>query len=358
MKGRIIRCSGINRLGAAMPMVTALAAVLLLSGCGGGTDSNRAAKVYEEFSGAAWHTEFHIKYALAEDKGDIETRRLNIERGVDSIFKAIEHSISPFDSRSLVARLNCNETDVEADVHLMAIFKMSQHINEISDGAFDPTLGPLINLWGFGTTGTTDSVPDDSAVKIALQSVGIQECRIVNGRIIKKSPSTEFNFSAIAKGYGVDVIAGYLRDNGATDYMVEVGGEISVAGENSRGEKWQIQIDAPMAGDSLGLHTSLQRIALSDCEVATSGNYRNYRTYSDGRTSGHTISAKTGYPVHSEVRSATVIAPTCMVADALATSCMAMPAAAALAMIEKTADAECLLVTSDTTLVSSHFPLQ
>lgn len=164
--------------------------------------------------------------------------------------------------------------------------------------------------------------------------MGIGRCRLQGDRIIKAKPGTEFNFSAITKGYGADLVGEMLRRNGCDDYMVEIGGEMALSGVNSRGEPWHVMIDAPCDADTAHvLHERLAIIHVTDCGVATSGNYRNFKRTASGRKH-HTISPVTGRPVMTSTLSATVIAPDAMLADALATSCMAMPLDSALAMIE------------------------
>ncbi|MDE6116379.1 MAG: FAD:protein FMN transferase, partial [Duncaniella sp.] len=176
------------------------------------------------------------------------------------------------------------------------------------------------------------------------------------GLIMKKSQSTEFNFSAITKGYGCDLVGEMLARNGANDYMVEIGGEIALAGRNPRDRAWRIMIDAPIDNDSAVVHERMAVIEPGTGGVATSGNYRNYKQTSAGKV-WHTISPITGYPAHTDLLSATIIAPNAMLADAYATSCMAMSCDSAIKMLENIPYTEGLLVTLDSLYTPDSAPI-
>lgn len=277
---------------------------------------------YRQCAGAVWATEFHITYASPSSLDD----------SILCVFKSVEQSLSPFTHSSVVSRINRGES-LEADSLFVVVFEKSKAINRISGGLFDPTVAPLVNLWGFGYTGDIARQPDSVAIDSALAFVGISGCGIApDGAVIKKSPHTQFNFSAITKGYGCDLVARMLRRNGVSDYMVEIGGEIALSGKNPKDEPWHLQIDAPLENSVPGQNAAAV-IAVTDCGVATSGNYRNFKTLPSGKV-WHTINPLTGYPAETDMLSATVIAPDCMTADALATACMAMSLRQARAMIE------------------------
>lgn len=301
---------------------------LTLTACGGKTKEN----VYTTIEGSVWHTTMRITYGSERNMTD----------SVLAVTTRVEQSLSPFLDSSRISYINRGE-DMSVDRYITEIFVEALRVNRISGGAFDPTVAPLVNLWGFGYQ-ESGHEPTDAEVDSCLQLVGIQKCGIIYGQMQKKSPGTQFNFSAITKGYGIDCIARMLEGEGIDNYMIEIGGEIALRGVNANGEKWHIQIDTPDSGREG--HERLSVITVSDCCIATSGNYRNYRDTSRGRV-GHTISPSTGYPVSSEVLSATVIAPTTMTADALATALMAMPLEAGFAMIESEPGVEALLVVAD-----------
>lgn len=269
---------------------------------------------YKQNEGIIWHTGFHITYRSDRDYID----------SIMTVLNRVGDSMNVFDPGSLTSRVN-REDSVEINQDFAQVYNMSERINRLTGGAFDPTLGPLITAWGFGKghRATSDTLRIDSL----LQLVGINKTKISGGRLIKQNRAIEFNFSAIAKGYGCDVVAAMLKRNGVQDYLVEIGGEIACSGVGPSGGKWRVSIDRPDFSDSI-CHDSQCIIELSDCGLATSGNYRNYHGEGAGRY-GHTISPTTGHPVSTDVLSATVIAPTCMEADALATSMMALGSAKA-----------------------------
>lgn len=299
-------------------------------------------------SGAIWATSYNITYSASSDLTD----------SILSVFSQVEQSLSPFDKGSLISRINRGESML-TDSLLRRVFLASQEINRLSNGAFDPTLSPLINIWGFGYDNSF-TTPTQAMIDSALANVGIYHCHLDAGNLIKGSPKMEFNFSAITKGYGCDLVGETLARNGAENYMVEIGGEIALKGTNPHGNPWHIQIDAPIASQDASLHTALKIISITDCGIATSGNYRNFHETASGRT-WHTIDSRTGAPVITTTLSATVIAPNCMMADALATACMAMPENEALEMIEAIPGTSAMLVkaatdSTFTTITTSRFP--
>ena len=190
-----------------------------------------------------------------------------------------------------------------------------------TDGAFDPTVAPLVNAWGFGFK--SGQLPDSAQVDSLLALVGLRHIRLQEGRVVKDNPLSILDFSAIAKGYGVDRAADVLRSHGIKNFMVEIGGEVVTEGTNEKGEAWRIGINKPVE-DSTSVNAELQEvISLSGKAVATSGNYRNFYV-KDGRKIAHTINPLTGYPVQQDILSSTVIASTCAEADAFATAFMVM----------------------------------
>ncbi len=298
----------------------------ILSGCARGE--------YRTVAGATWGTTYHITYKSAPDLNDSILHQMRL----------VDASLSPFNKESAVSRINRGDTLV-SDLWFQEIFRLSQMACSISSGAFDPTISPLINIWGFGYKPGSDSMPSRDLIDSALSSVGILQCTLSpTGTLHKKSPTTEFNFSAIAKGFGVDRIAEMLERNGCHDYLVEIGGEMALAGKNPRGEDWRIQVDAPSTDATA--HEQLTVLSLTDCCIATSGNYRNNHILGDSLVY-HTISTRTGYPALTSTLSATIVAPTCALADALATSAMAMPADSAVAMLKALPEIRYLLVIGD-----------
>lgn len=316
------------------PLMVSVLAVL--SGC------ERAR--WHNTEGMVWHTTYHITYKAER----------NLDDSILAVMNRVEMSLSPFAENSLVSAVNRGE-DVEADSLLRRILAASQMVNRQSGGAFDPTVSPLVNLWGYGYK-STGVEPTAEAVDSLLAFVGIAECGLdARGHVVKKHPDTEFNFSAITKGYGCDLVGEMLQRNGCEDYMVEIGGEIALSGQSPRGRDWRIMVDAPIECDTAVVHERMAVMELTGRGVATSGNYRNYRETPEGRT-WHTISPVDGRPAVTDLLSATVVAPTCMLADAYATACMARNAADALAMIETLDGVEALVVTRDSIYRTPGFP--
>lgn len=269
---------------------------------------------YRFEEGIAWNTLYHITYDSPSDLSD----------SISRIFVEIDASLSPFNPESTVSKINDNRTE-SVDNMFREVYHASSHINRESGGLFDPTLAPLIRAWGFGQGHEVNA--DTLKIDSLLNIVGISKTTIQGTRIIKENSSTEFNFSALAKGYGVDCIADMLERNGVNNYLVEVGGEIRASGVNPKGNKWSIGIDRPLENGQPG--DAVTTLYVNEAAVATSGNYRNFHDRG-GKRFGHTISPETGRPVQTDVISATVVAPSCMEADALATCCMVMGSEKAL----------------------------
>lgn len=293
--------------------IFAVTAVMSTSGC-----SNK--KDFRTIEGVIWNTTYHITYRCPDDMSD----------SITEVMRQVEMSLSPFQRNSLISLINRNEND-SVDSMIATVFTASKKIHSISGGSFDPTVSPLVNLWGFGYDNASGE-PTTSQIDSCLQLVGISGCDIRSGRMIKKSSGTQFNFSAITKGFGCDQVGLVLKKAGCDNFMVEIGGELTLSGSNPRGGKWRVMIDTPSDINSDGIRNGIAVIEVSDCGIATSGNYRNYRESKNGRI-GHTISPKTGKPVQTEILSATVIAPDAMTADALATASMTMTLAEAVNMI-------------------------
>ncbi len=305
---------------------------------------------YRQCNGAAWGTTYHITYKSDRDLTD----------SINHVLRLVEQSLSPFSETSIISQINRGELPA-VDSMITQVFTASKEISAKSGGMFDPTVAPLVNLWGFGYKDLGEE-PEKEQIDSVLPLVGIDGCCIADGRIVKKHPLTEFNFSAIAKGYGCDMIGEMLRRNRCNDYMVEIGGEIILAGTNPRNKPWRIMLDAPIDNDSTAIHKPMVFISVTDCGLATSGNYRNFKTGEKGKI-GHTISPIDGMPIISATLSVTVVASSSMRADALATACMAMPLDRAKEMIEAEPDAAALFVTADSasgawqTITTSRFPI-
>ncbi|MCM1370075.1 MAG: FAD:protein FMN transferase [Candidatus Amulumruptor caecigallinarius] len=309
--------------------------VLPLISCGNGTDK------YESNEGMIWHTEYHIAYRSDRNLGD----------SILSVLSNVGKSLNFFDSTSVVSRVNRSGKSA-VDSSFSDVYKMALRVNHITDGAYDPTVSPLVTAWGFGKghKATSDTLRLDSL----LAFVGINRTSLRNGVLEKKDARTEFNFSSIAKGFGCDRVGEMFHRLGVNDYMVEIGGEICAAGKSPRGGKWRVSVDKPSkSADDLS-HASQVIIEFTDMGMATSGNYRNYHE-KNGRRYGHTMSPITGRPVETDVLSATVLAPTAMEADALATAFMVIGSEKSRALAAKLKYPVMLILSGDSIWTSPQF---
>ena len=194
--------------------------------------------------------------------------------------------MSPFNEESIIAAINRNDTTVRVDEYFKTVFNRSKEIYVASEGAFDPTVSPLINVWGFGFSKADDITP--FKIDSLLQMVGMDKISLLSGKVIKKDRRMTLNFSAIAKGYSCDIVADFLDSKGIENYIVEIGGEIVAKGKNEKGKCWQVGIDKPIL-NTAGVTNEIECIAsLCNGAMATSGNYRNFR-YVDGKRVAHTL---------------------------------------------------------------------
>ena len=294
---------------------------------------SQATASYQHNEGTVFGTLYHAKYLYDRD----------LQAELEAELQKVDASLSMFNPQSTISKINRNETD-ETDEMLSEVLKLSFTIYEATDGAFDPTVAPLVNAWGFGFK--SGQMPDSTQVDSLLALVGLSHIHLDGNKLTKDNPLSILDFSAIAKGYGVDRAAQVLRNHDIKNFMVEIGGEIVTEGVNEKGEPWRIGINKP-DDDSTSTNTELQDvIELSGKAIATSGNYRNYYI-KDGRKIAHTINPKTGYPAQQDILSSTVIAPTCAEADAFATAFMVLGTKAANRVLEKQPQLETYFITND-----------
>ena len=246
--------------------------------------------------------------------------------------QAVDASLSMFNPHSTLSRINAG-TCFDTDSLLRIVFVQSREISKATDGCFDVTVAPLVNAWGFGFK--NGSLPDSAQVDSLLQFVGWNKISLNEDKLTKDDSRMVLDFSAIAKGFGVDQVASLFNRHNIANYMIEIGGEIVTKGNNPDGKPWSIGVNKPVE-DSTSINQEIQTILhMTDCAMATSGNYRNYYISADGRKLAHTINPHTGYPVQHSLLSSTVIAPTCAIADAFATSFMVMGMEAAQKVLAK-----------------------
>ena len=266
---------------------------------------------YRNAQGLVFGTRYNITYLYNTDlKPDIE-----------STLKLVDNALSMFNPKSTISQVNNSEVMLVGDQLFLKVFRRAMEISDWTNGAFDITVAPAVNAWGFGFKHAENI--KQSTIDSLMEITGYWKIHELDGMIEKDDPRIMLDCSAIAKGFGSDMVADMLRSKGIDDFMVEIGGEIVVSGHNPKGKLWNIGISKPV-DDSLSVNNELQTvIPVTDIAIATSGNYRNFYV-KDGRKYAHTIDPHTCMPVSHSLLSATVFASDCATADALATSMMVM----------------------------------
>ncbi len=288
---------------------------------------------YMQSEGSVFGTIYHITYNFGSD----------LTNEIDSILAGVDQSLSPFNPNSIITAIN-NNGEAEVDRHFVTVFNLARQVNKSTNGAFDITVAPLVNAWGFGFKNKEQVT--DSLINELLVHVGMEKVSLKDKHIVKSDSLIMLDCSAIAKGYGVDAVGEYLESQGIKDYMVEIGGEVRLRGNNPKGEKWSIGIMKPI-DDPTCQQTELEQILhVTDIAMATSGNYRNFYEQ-DGRKYAHTIDPHTGHPVQHSLLSATVLATDCATADAYATAFMVLGLERAKVILKQHHELEAFLIYSD-----------
>ncbi len=283
------------------------------------------------FQGNTMGTTYTIKY-----NGVFQP---DLKQKVDDMLVQLNKVLSTYDPNSLISNFNQGGDIQIENTFFLPVLEKSEEIYKASDGNFDPTIMPLVNAWGFGPESKQN--PDSVQVDSLMQLVGFHKLIIRNDSMIHND--MQLDFSAIAKGFGVDKVAEMLTENGITDYLVEIGGEIRAAGVNDRGIAWTIGIEDPTM-ETTG--NPIRKVKLEDRALATSGNYRNYYEV-DGQRYAHTISPFSGYPIQTKILSTTVVAHDCMTADGWATAFMVMGLDSAVSKTLKNDQIESFLIYDD-----------
>ncbi|MGD9899644.1 MAG: FAD:protein FMN transferase [Calditrichaceae bacterium] len=294
-----------------------------------------------QFSGQTMGTTYHVK--IADETADAEMVE-PIKQEVDALLAEINWQMSTYKPDSEISRFNKFESTEPFVVSrsFVRVLQTAIQISGESGGAFDVTVAPLVDLWGFGKKGRRDSPPSEQEVEAVKKMIGINLIKIVGDTLISKlNPETELDFSAIAKGYGVDMVADLIAGKGFKNFMVEIGGEVVVQGLNGE-NKWKIGVDRPKYNQVPGRELEAV-IHVSNAGMATSGDYRNYFV-SEEKVYSHTIDPVTARPIINGVASVTVIAPDCMLADAMATAIMVMGTDKGLQWVESKANVEAMII--------------
>lgn len=291
---------------------------------------------YHFNEGYVFGTVYHFTYLSDRD----------LQQDIEKELKKFDLSLSTFNDKSTISKINTGTQKafyLGDDIWALNVFKKSLEFSEMTDGAFDITVAPLVNAWGFGFDKKENVT--ESLIDSILQFTGYRLVSIKNDTLYKTDTRIMLDASAIAKGYSCDVVADLLESKGIKNYLIEIGGEMAIKGINPKGETWKIGISTP-TDDSTSLNNDWQeKLTITDKCVATSGNYRKYYI-KDGKKYAHTIDPKSGYPVQHSVLSATVIANDCLTADALATAFMVMGVEKAQELAEKLPDVDAMFLCS------------
>lgn len=307
---------------------------------------------YNNLSGETMGTSYHISYQLPKGADEVA-----IQAAIDERLQQINDSMSTYQSDATISKFNrlAKDIPITIDADFSHVLAISRQVYELSGGAFDPTVMPLIETWGFGSTMTVErlqSPPSAAEIAQALALVDFESVVQKDDTIYKTKDGIGLDFSAVAKGYGVDVIADVLKNNyQIRNYMVEIGGEVATSGVSSQQQPWQIAIDAPIEGSTVSERQTMAAIRQpinngNKMYLATSGNYRNSVVF-DGKHYSHTIDPTTGEPIVGGAPSVTVVAESVAHADAWATALTAMPYEQALASAEKHNIAALFIILAD-----------
>jgi len=292
-------------------------------------------ETYYHIHGSTQGTYYNITYSSADS--------VNFQPEIDSILHSFDLSLSTYIEESLISGINNNTSD-SIDYLIQRVLEVSKEVHQLSNGAFDITIMPLIEAWGFH--GGEKRVLAKEEIDSLLQRVGMDKIKIHEHRIQKANPDVRLDVNAIAQGYSVDIACEFLDGKGISNYLVEIGGELRTKGINSRGVDWIIGIDKPEYGNFIPGMNMQQKVQLGNLSLATSGNYRSYFEV-DGKKYTHSFDPETGMPAVKNILSASIVCKDCIYADALATACMVMGYKDGLEMINNIKDTEAYLVYSD-----------
>ncbi len=282
--------------------------LLILTSCAKEAQSNEPVRL----QGAVFGTTYSIIYY------DVET---NLKPEIQQLFTDINQSLSTYIPTSDISKINRGEKGVKIDAYFREVFEKSARIFQETDGYFDPTVGNLVNAWGFGPEKPLNDL-DSVKIEEMMKYVGFNQVKIKNGEVVRENPNIYFDFNAVAKGFGIDLVARFLESKGIKSYLVEIGGEIRTRGSKPGEKDWVVQLDSP---NTDGTRTVYDVLTLNNQSMASSGNYRKFRIAENGEKYVHTINPKTGYAKESNLLAATVYADLdCADVDAYATAFMAM----------------------------------
>ncbi len=300
-----------------------------------------AAAEEELLAGKTMGTTYHIKIITGKNNPPKD-----LHKKIKQLLHIINQSMSTYQKNSEINRFNTNRTSApfKASKGLLFIMNTGRMLYKITDGAWDCTINPVVNLWGFGSKTEKQKVPSKAEIQSRLTETGFHNIQVNNNTLVKKKPSITIDLASIAKGYAVDQVSAFLKEKGINSFLVEIGGEVYASGSKSDGSPWKVGINTPEkngAFDQVYL-----ALPVKDMAFATSGDYRIFFK-EKGRYYSHIIDPKTGYPVNNGVVSVSITAESCAFADGLATAVMVMGHKKGIDLINKLPGVECLIIVQD-----------
>lgn len=296
----------------------------------------REAKIFGQTMGTVYQVKVVTENGIDAEK---------LKNSIENRLKKINQSMSTYIPDSEISRFNNLDQFGQAfkvSEDFWTVMTMAKQVYGLTEGAWDGTVAPLVNLWGFGSKKTVDRVPSETAINALLPAIGFDLIEMGAGRQLgKKDAAVTLDLASIAKGYAVDQVARLLEENGFHHYLVEIGGETFAAGHRLDGQPWRVGINRPER--NAPFDAVYKVVSLSDRALATSGDYRNYFEL-NGRFYGHVLDPRNGYPVTNGIVSVSVLADTCALADGLATGMMVMGVEKGLALVDRLKQVECLIV--------------
>jgi len=315
--------------------------LIALTGCFPSSDLSKQEMLLQ---GRTMGTTYNIKIVIENDA--VDTKKLHL--AIDALLVQLNLEMSTYIASSELSQFNKSTSlePIQISVGLNRVIKEAIRLGKLSEGSLDVTVGPLVNLWGFGPEYRPDTVPSEEELLLARQRIGLSKLTLANHKLSKQIPNLYVDLSTIAKGYGVDIVAEYLQENGVNNYLVEIGGEMRIKGFKHTGELWHVAIEKPIQDPSGEQRSVHQVIIPKDNAVATSGDYRNYYEAAGQRFS-HIIDPTTGKPINHRLVSVTVIHPSSMTADGLSTAMMVMGEERAIAFAEENGIAAYIIAKTD-----------
>ncbi|MGL2964016.1 FAD:protein FMN transferase [Flavobacterium sp. RSB2_4_14] len=297
--------------------------------------SSHAQQAAIKIEGEAQGTTYHITY--------YDKKNRNLKPEIEKLLLDFDNSVSTYNPNSIISKINSNEKNVKVDKYFVTCFKKAKEVWKDTNGAFDPTVFPLVNMWGFGP-GKKEKI-EKSKIDSVLKFVGFNLIELKGKKVIKKDKRVSLDFNAFAQGYSVDVVADFLNLKKINSYIVEIGGEVYAKGKKPNGENWIVGIEKPI--DNKETENPFKAIAkLENLAIATSGNYRRF-SIENGVKYAHHIDPKTGYPTKNNLLSASIFSKECITSDSNATGILVMGLEKAITFLKQHTELQAYLIYSD-----------